>query len=144
MKLVLENHDNKNAWDIKECKFFDNGWGAVIFPRMRHCRRTMWNRDWRAFIYFLEAWAQIVVSLAFGPFLGTHYVSFCDSEAAKHALLKGYGKDECINNMLGMFWTTCAIEGSSPWFERVTSEANQSDEISRDNSDLVMKSGWLT
>ena len=41
-----------------------------------------------------------------------------------------------------MFWTNCAIEGRSPWFERVTSEANLSDEISRDNSDLVMKSGW--
>ena len=80
--------------------------------------------------------------MAFGPYLGTHYVSFCDNEAAKHALLKGYGKDECITNLLGMFWTNCAIEGRSPWFERVASEANLSDEISRDTHDLADKSGW--
>ena len=80
--------------------------------------------------------------MAFGPFLRTHYISFCDNEAAKHALLKGYGKDECINNMLGMFWTNCATAGRSPWFERVTSEANLSDEISRDNMQLVKQSGW--
>ena len=98
----------------------------------------------RAFIYFLEAWAQVVVSLAFGPYLGTHYVSFCDNEAAKHALLKGYGKDECINNMLGLFWTNFAIEGRSPWFERVTSKANLSDEISREDMTLVKKSRWHT
>ena len=44
--------------------------------------------------------------------------------------------------MLGMFWTNCATEGRSPWFERVTSEANLSDEISRNNMSLVKQSGW--
>ena len=69
-------------------------------------------------------------------------MSFCDNLAAKRALLKGYGKDECINNMLGMFWTNCAIEGRSPWFEGVTSKANLSDEISRDDTTLAKRSKW--
>ena len=44
--------------------------------------------------------------------------------------------------MLGMFWTNCAIEGKSPWFERVTSDANLSNEISRNNVNIVIQSGW--
>ena len=44
--------------------------------------------------------------------------------------------------MLGLFWTNCAIKGRSPWFERVTSKANLSDEISRDDKTLVKRSEW--
>ena len=30
------------------------------------------------------------------------FVAFCDNEAAKHALVKGYGRDEGINALLSI------------------------------------------
>ncbi len=85
----------------------------------------------RAFIYFLEAWAQILVGIACHELLGPRYTSFCDNDAAKHALLKGYGRDTTINNMLGLFWTFMEDIGGDPWIERASSAANLSDEFSR-------------
>ena len=97
----------------------------------------------RAYIYFLEAWAQILVGIGFADILGDAYTTFCDNEASKHALLKGYGKDISINNMLGMFWTGIARSGQQPWIERVSSKANLSDGVSRNDFTVSDEESWF-
>ena len=155
--------DLKHASDISSLEIWHsdtvyqapNGWGSVIFPRRpqwpeaitlqgtvpaavlrRFCSR-------KAFIYFLEAWAQIITALACQPLLGTHWFAFVDNEAAKFALLKGYGSDCAINNLLSLFWGFQASVQSSPWFERVSTKANLADAISRYDFTVAKQRGWL-
>ena len=96
-----------------------------------------------AFIYFLEAWAQIIPALACLHLLGDRYIAFCDNEAAKHALIKGYGNDIPCNNLLGTYWAAHAISGTSPWMERVTTHANIADAVSRNDVSFAQSQGWL-
>ena len=79
---------------------------------------------------------------AFGHLIGRPYASFCDNDAARYALIKGYGKDEGINSLLATFWTAAATTCSDPWFERVSSKANISDGISRDDFSLCRANNW--
>ena len=98
----------------------------------------------RAYIYFLEAWAQVLIGIGFADMLGEAYTTFCDNEAAKHALLKAAKqKDISINNMLGMFWTGTTRSGQQPWIERVSSAANLSDGVSRNNFTVSDEAGWF-
>jgi hypothetical protein len=97
----------------------------------------------KAYIYFLETWGQIVASFALAEWLDGPYLSFVDNEASKFALLKGYGKDACINNLIGTFWLDRAEHSSFPWFERVSSKANISDAISRGDFQEAREEGWL-
>ena len=97
----------------------------------------------QAFIYFLEAWAQVLPSIVFNDWLDDAYIAFVDNDAAKHALIKGYGTDEQINCLLGMYWAFQAEHRKAQWLERVTSEANLSDEISRNDFSLHRARNWL-
>ena len=74
--------------------------------------------------------------------LGQDHVTFCDNEAAKHALIRGYGTDTNINNMIAMCWTHAAQTNSQPWIDRVSSKANLSDGVSRDDWELADQMGW--
>ena len=65
-----------------------------------------------------------------------------DNEAAKHAIIKGYCRERAMCNLLGCFWCLCGHTGLTPWMERVTSEANPSDEISRDVWEMVFAEHW--
>ena len=96
----------------------------------------------KAYIYFLEAFAQIITVFFFCTILDPLVTNFIDNEAAKHAVIKGYCRERAMCNLLGCFWCLCAHNGINPWMERVTSEANPSDEISRDIWDLVMDQRW--
>ena len=71
------------------------------------------------------------------------YLSFVDNEASKFALLKGYGKDAGMNNLIGTFWLDRAEHSSFPWFERVSSKANISDSVSRGDFEEAQREGWL-
>jgi hypothetical protein len=132
-----------------------SGWGAIAFFKLKDCPPAATIRgevpsdilqrfcSRRAYIYFLEAWAQVLIGIGFADMLGDAYTTFCDNEAAKHALLKGYGKDISINNMLGMFWTGTARSGQQPWIERVSSKANLSDGVSRNDLSVSDDAGWF-
>jgi hypothetical protein len=97
----------------------------------------------KAYIYFLETWGQIVASFALAEWLDGPYLSFVDNEASKLALLKGYGKGACINNLIGTFWLDRAEHSSFPWFERVSSKAKISDAVSRGDFKEAQEEGWL-
>ena len=57
-----------------------------------------------AFIYFLEAWAATIAPVLFQPLLMPQYVKLCENEAAKLAIIKGTGKHQPINNLIGSHW----------------------------------------
>ena len=146
--------DDPNIWNSRTSPSLPNGWGAILFLKVpgwptavtirgevppevlvRFCSR-------RAFIYFLEAWAQCVPLWAFGHLIQRPFATFCDNEAAKHALIKGYGRDEGINSLISMFWTASANLACDPWIERVSSKANISDGVSRNDFQLPRRHGW--
>ena len=143
--------DIPEQWNNQKTANMHNGWGAIIFTqpdacgnRFRFCIKgevpakvlaRFCTR--RAFIYFLETWAQVVTFLGFDHMLGAEYLSFVDNEAAKHALIKGYGKDSAINSVIGIYWGAHADSQQTPWLERVTSKSNVSDEISRNVYDMA-------
>ena len=132
-----------------------NGWGAVVFLpactgqsafTLRGCIPDYVVKKFcsrRAFIYFLEAWAQCAPLWCFAPFINGPYISFCDNEAACHALIKGYGKDCSINSIISMFWAAACQFNCDPWLERVSSKANISDGISRDDFSLAKIHNWV-
>ena len=66
-----------------------------------------------------------------------------DNEAAKFALLKGYGKQKRVNQLIAAFWNFNAANKLSPWIERVSSGANWADSVSRDDFSLSEQKGWI-
>ena len=127
---------------------FRNGWGAVWMPAgdmsvqglaiRGEVPSSMLQRfaTNKAYIYFLEAFAQIITAFFFCTVMDDLATMFIDNEAAKHAIIKGYCRERAMCNLLGCFWCLCGHTGLTPWMERVTSEANPSDEISRDVWDI--------
>ena len=85
----------------------------------------------------------MISSIIFSDLLGHEHIIFCDNEAAKHALIRGYGTDTNINNMIAMIWTHASQSQSQPWIDRVCSSANLSDGVSRNDWDLCEQMGWV-
>ena len=94
------------AWNAKVAAGSSNGWGTVIFPVLKSTGNTDIHRaiafrgevpvqtvlafgSRRAYIYFLEAFAQVFSGILLHAMLGPAHVTFCDDEAAKHALIRG-------------------------------------------------------
>ena len=98
----------------------------------------------RAYIYFLEGLAQIIPVLVAGEYLNQYYISFVDNEAAKHALVRGYGSVTAVNQLIQTFWSECENRQLHPWFERVSSAANLADAVSRDDLTEGLRRGWKT
>ena len=130
-----------------------NGWGAVFLPKssqqgiaIRGCVPDSILKPFtcnKAYIYFLKAFAQVAAKFFFAPIADEWTIHFIDNDSAKHAINKGYCRTRAMCNMLGTFWTTCARTGNAAWMERVSSEANPSDEISRDVWSIVLAQGWV-
>ena len=68
---------------------------------------------------------------AFQDQLRSPYLSFINNTAAQFALSKGYSSDDAVNTLSSIFWASAAEWGSAPWFERVSSQANIPDGVSR-------------
>ena len=125
---------------LPNCK----GWPEAFTIRGKVPKKTLLKYTGNlAYIYFLEAWAQIVAAITASDLLGQRYVTFCDNEAAKHALTKEYGKDPAVNAAIGAYWCFLTATATEAWMERVSSPANLSDEVSRNKFDLASKHGWI-
>jgi hypothetical protein len=132
-----------------------NGWGCVVIPDKNRVDIGIMIRgeiphdivstfaDTGAYIYFLEAIAQIIPVLVLQDKISRHYISFIDNEAAKHALVKGYGSVAATNKSISYFWGFCQEHRLHPWFERVTTQANIADAISRDDTSEGLRRGWV-
>ena len=69
-------------------------------------------------------------------------MSFVDSTASKWALAKGYSRDPEANAIVGLFWTSAAPLGSHPWFERVGTNAQLADGVSRNDFGDANRLQW--
>ena len=130
-----------------------NGWGAVVYWADRALPPTYFfsrvppevlvhlaARD--AYIFALEALAQVLPCLLIhGQALGA-YLSFIDNTAAQHALSRGSSSNPAVNTLVGWFWSFVAKVKAYPYFERVSSTSNCSDGISRGVFDFAKEQGW--
>ena len=93
----------------------------------------------KAFIYMLEITAQLVAATMCRRVLSTYWVAYCDNQAGMAALQKGYRSDDRIY----LFWGSCAKLKWCPQFERVASECNISDPISRGDLNIAVSNKRL-
>ena len=85
----------------------------------------------KAFIFGLEALAQIACLVVASDVLSGDVLCFVDNIASEHALRRGNSKDPAVTNLLGWFWSWIAGKSLNVMFVRVTSQANLSDNVSR-------------
>ena len=65
-----------------------------------------------------------------------------DNTASQWALTKGYSRDPEANVIVGLFWTSAALLGSHPWFERVGTNAQLADGVSRNDFADAKRLHW--
>eukprot|EP00438_Fugacium_kawagutii_P030337 Skav223220 [mRNA] locus=scaffold2231:82321:89075:+ [translate_table: standard] len=136
----------EGSWPRTRCHQFVNGWGFVchlphgeiLFAAGRVPARVLkafCTR--RAFIYFLEVAAQLFALLALKDAWPCLIVAFIDNTAGLAGLLKGFGRDQCVNNLLAVIWRLISHYSWHLHFEWVSSTNNMSDLVSRfDFSDM--------
>ena len=125
---------------LQQLRQSTNGWGAIYFGPsgvkacfraqvpvevLQHCCTS------RDYIYWLEAVAQLISIAAVARDQFDCLICFVDNTAAEHALNKGTSKNPALCWLLGSFWLWAAKRGLFVTFQRVTSQANLSDKVSR-------------
>ena len=85
----------------------------------------------RAFIYFLEIYAQLLAFVAHLDDLPHYWISFIGSSSGLAALQKGYGRDPAVNLLLTLFWAMASEQAWVPEFQWVPSDLNLADPVSR-------------
>ena len=133
---------------FQQASEFRNGWGFVVrignhvtyghgsvSPTLlrRFCHR-------RAYIYFLEIYAQLVAFCIHVRALPSCWLAYVDNQPGLTALQKGFGRDERINTVISAFWSLATQARWVPEFRWVPSELNISDPISRGSFDVVQPS----
>lgn len=129
----------------------DHGWGYVLSVQghtfyafgkapqallRKYCKR-------KAFIYFLEMLAPILVVASCHRMMTPFVVSFIDNQSGLAAISKGYGSDPAINGIIAFFWSLMSALGMFAHFEWVPSHLNISDPISRRDTNLAENHGWM-
>lgn len=115
-----------------------NGWAAVVFhphaktPLVFHGtvppKLLKHFASNKAFIYFLEAWAAIIITpILIKPLLTPTYIQLCDNDAATHAIIKGSGSHAPLNDLLGSHWTWHNRHCLRQILHRVPTHANIAD-----------------
>ena len=139
--------DNRIGFSAASVPDLENGFGAILFPV--HGKPLYFSGALPApflavfaqrgqFIFLLEALVQILALFVFHNELSGPYISFVDNTAAQFALAKAYSTDDAVNTLASIFWAKAGVLGLGPWFERVSSQTNISDKISRqDFSDVA-------
>ncbi|CAE7040028.1 kanC [Symbiodinium sp. CCMP2592] len=138
------------SWGRTPPETLRNGWGFVVTVQGRtyfaHGRVPYWFvREFtsrRAYIYMLEIVAQILPLFAMQRQLDRHVLLFVDNEPARHALTRGFGKDESINCLLQHAWRFLEENSFRPAWQRVTSSANVSDSVSRGDLRHARAESW--
>ena len=67
--------------------------------------RLSTSRNAKSFRYLLEAGVSIMAPLIFAPCLDSFYAHYCDNEAARHARIRGVGKNQPLNCLIAAHWT---------------------------------------
>ena len=143
--------DDIPNWGRTPPETLRNGWGfvATIRGRTLYANGTVpywFVREFasrRAYIYMLEIVAQILPLIALQEHLDKYIVMFVDNEPARHALSKGFGKDDSINCLLQHTWRHIESLSLRPAWQRVTSAADVSDAVSRGDLRHAWAEGWM-
>ncbi|CAE7807536.1 DNMT3A, partial [Symbiodinium necroappetens] len=103
-----------------------NGWGFVV---------TIQGRT-------VYANGTVLPLIALQHDLDKQIIMFVHNEPARHALSKGFGKDDSINCLLQHTWRHIESLSLRPAWQRVTSAANVSDDVSRGDLRQAQAAGW--
>lgn len=137
-------------WSTRRCPSYTNGWGYVVtingktyfehgtvpsFVLKRFCSR-------RAFIYFLEILAHFMALFSLRQHITKKILAYIDNKAGHSAILRGYGRDPSINNLLACLWNFHQLMSLQTHLEWVCSANNISDGVSRGDFQLPKELGW--
>ena len=138
------------SWFSTSFRRYRNGWGFVVrhsstirFAHgcVPHDVLAMFTSR-RAYIYCLEIMGQILAAVTCHDILPAVWVGFCDNTAGRSALVRGYGRDASINNLLACFWAVAQLRGWQPHFEWVASDLNIADPFSRGDCSIGASRHW--
>ena len=94
-------------------------------------------------IALIELLAVVAALERYGPMLTGKRVTFLvDSECALDALIKGYSKSEDCCELVCTFWNLAAEYQVVAYLDRVSTDANVSDGLSRRDNEPYRKAGW--
>jgi hypothetical protein len=94
-------------------------------------------------IALVEAFAVVMAISHFGAELtGKRLIALVDSECALDALIKGQSKFEDVLGLLKVFWDLIAAHSIDVYLDRVSTDANPSDGMSRDGEQEAIALGW--
>ena len=138
------------TWTSNSFRSYANGWGFVVRSSrgIRFAHGSVPSdvlalfTSRRAYIYCLEIFGQVLAALTCHEILGPCWLGFCDNTAGKAALVRGYGRDASINNLLACFWALCQRLHWQPHFEWVPSDLNIADPFSRGDCSIGISRGW--
>ena len=146
------NSDFTDQHEVPDFSFdYTNGWAAVVFPPNRTplvihgtIPRSILQHftSNRAYIYFLEAWAAIITPVLAEPLLTHPYIQLCDNDPATHAINKGSGRHQPLNNLIGSHWAWHNRQQLTQILKRVPSKANIADPFSRRDFTIAEALGW--
>ena len=94
------------------------------------------------YIYCLEIFGQVIAAITCRDMLSDNWIGFCDNMAGKAALIRGYGRDSTVNNLLACFWALAQRLRWQPHFEWVPSDLNISDPFSRGDCSIGRQNNW--
>ena len=108
---------------------------------VRYPRRTWLPRKNQ--IALVELFATVIAIAQFGAEVAGRNVMFLvDSEPALDALVKGLSKFEDVIHLLTLFWHLVAEFQVNVYLDRVSTDANISDGISREDMSAFDEWGW--
>ena len=94
-------------------------------------------------IALVEIFAVVMAAAHFGPELAGRNVTFMvDSEPALDALVKGLSKFHDVIHLLTLFWHVVANFQVNAYLDRVSTDANVSDGVSRADLTAFEEWGW--
>ena len=137
-------------WSTTRCVNYLNGWGYVAtvdgttFYSHGTVPRTVIRAfcSRRAYIYFLEIAAHLLAVVDMHHLLPRQVIAFIDNQPGQTALLKGYGRDTTINNVLAVYWSVVSHLQLDIYLEWVKSDLNISDAVSRHDVQQAHQLGW--
>ena len=94
-------------------------------------------------ITMVELLAVVLAVYHYGPeVLGKRVIILIDSQAALDALIKGYSRKDDTCHLITVFWTLVHDHNITVYLDRVSTDANISDGVSRSKVKEAIALGW--
>ena len=77
------------------------------------------------------------------PLRGSLWMHFIDNDGALSCLVSGCSKNSSLSAVVDYTWAQIPAPGCWPWFERVPSECNIVDSLSRKNFAFAFANNWI-